>query len=116
MQEDREDKTMKAMTATKAFAAAAIILAGTVGIGAGTARAGERSAADKVPTIEVGGATYRVGVDIDGTWEPRVASETGAIPAAGDDALRGGEDRTGQEFPTIEVGGRTYRVGIDYIP
>ncbi len=92
----------------KAITVAAVILAGTVGIGIGTAQAGER-----VRTIELNGLTYRVGVDIDTTWEPRIASETGALPAAEDSAVRGGGSGAAAGVPTYEVGGRTYRAGID---
>lgn len=95
---------------------AVVVLAGTIGIGIGAARAGESRAADEVPLVRSGGIVYRAGLDTEGGgWAFGAASETGALPAARIAAPRagGGTEWTSAGAPS---GGVTYRVGIDTGP
>lgn len=79
----------------KAVAAVAVILAGTIGIGIGTAMAEEKAVLEP------------------GTWQYQAALETGSLPEAGVQALKGAAGRTGDALRTVESGGVTYRVSLD---
>lgn len=75
---------------------AAVILAGTIGIGVGTAAQAEEKKAPEP-----------------GTWRYQVALETGALPASESVKMQKESGRTGASVPAIEVGGIVYRIGID---
>ncbi len=133
------------MKAKKATALAAAVLAATIGIGVGTARAEGKTAAGKsavragsIPalqdfdTVDIGGIPHRVGIDFDGTWEPRLpsktataegtayqhrgAAETGALPSVGDPVSYGSVPPGPESFRNTEFGGARLREGLDTAP